>query len=1020
MKKTLIICLITVLLCLAGMAMLLVSLPSLGSYAISKLTGYEVHISKIDYKYSDGDIVVSLNDLKVKGKADGYVKKWILSAGIKGGLRLKSVNISDFDIKLPDAKAKTRFVPLFAETLEMKNGRIVYGNQIFTVHLIKIDNLKPETPFTFEMLVDNDLWLKSIRASGEGTYSFRGGTPDMKGHIEATHLNLNKLSDKLQGKANIKGTFTLSSKREFTLNGPFEIFGYEEKSIPFRNTFSVERVTGETSINYTENAIDIKMGKMLFKGTPVGLNLKFEKNELAHLELNSGFLDLKDIKQYLALENLTKTPFNIWDYLYGGKVKITSFTLSKSDVLNAELELRNGEIGYKTLLFQNVAGLIGFDKKSLKLTNVKGDFKTSAFKNISGTIPFSAEKDVSIKGNYAFNLKDVPSLLDLGDLSFRKGATDGTVALGGNKKIGFVLSGSGRVNNADATWKKVSANANGSYKFTNDEIEFDPLTLSKGSTNITIKGKWKKNFMDLKIKGGLDVIHAEPLTAAMPLKMNGTADLDISVQRKEEWIKLTSDIVMDNLSFEFPGVVKKKSGTQSRANLEIIKDDNNISIEKLVYNLDIINLNLKGNIHNYTTINFDADLDAAGIERIASMFLFDNYSTQGNIKLNATVRDLNLPFRKLPSINGNLEVNNGIFRLPWMKKPFEKINLISSFRGDAFDITADSVKLGGSSIKKGVLTVEGLEYPRFLIDISMDNLEIEDLKSDKAFEIPVIYKKSLPAKASGGISIFAENVKNANKTAKNLKITGEFKDSKLDISALKMDYLDGQLDSHGSINFSDPLPHIYAKGKFNNFSSGLFMESFGGKSQIIQGKTTIFGNIETSGKSNAELIGSMKGNMAMYSRNGNIKRWNILSNIFGLLNVYDVFRKKPGMMKEGLSYNKLGANFRINEGIFNTNDFLIDSPSMLITGAGNLNANTREIDGTITVSPLVTVDRTIDKIPILRSIFKKTDKGFLSVSFRVNGQLENPEIRPTFTDNVGKKTIEVLKNIFVLPKGMIE
>jgi hypothetical protein len=46
---------------------------------------------------------------------------------------------------------------------------------------------------------------------------------------------------------------------------------------------------------------------------------------------------------------------------------------------------------------------------------------------------------MNIKGDYVFNLKDVPSLLDLGELSFRKGETDGTIEFGGNEKKGYTF-----------------------------------------------------------------------------------------------------------------------------------------------------------------------------------------------------------------------------------------------------------------------------------------------------------------------------------------------------------------------------------------------------------------------------------------------------------------------------------------------------------------------------------------------------------------------------------------------------
>jgi hypothetical protein len=370
MKKILIICLIIAILSLLSIGILIGSIPSVGSYAISKITGYEVRISKINFTYTDGIIVCSLNDLSVKGNVEGYVKKWILSVAIKEGFHLKNVVFSDFDLKISDLKGKKRFVPLSIKLLEIKNGKVAFSNHTFIVHEIKINNLKPGTPFTFEMGIENDYWFKSFKASGEGMY--KSGAPDLKGQINLTQLNLNKLSYNLKGKANVNGPF-IYTKKEFSLNGPFEIFDYEERDKPFRKALSVGKARGNVLLTYAGAVTDIKMSQMQFKGTPLTLNLKFEKNDLARLELGSDFLDLQDIKHYITIDRLAKTPVDIWNYLHEGKVKIKKFILPKENIVSADLELKDGDISYKNHNFKNVEGSITFDDKKINLSNFKGE-----------------------------------------------------------------------------------------------------------------------------------------------------------------------------------------------------------------------------------------------------------------------------------------------------------------------------------------------------------------------------------------------------------------------------------------------------------------------------------------------------------------------------------------------------------------------------------------------------------------------------------------------------------------------
>ena len=168
------------------------------------------------------------------------------------------------------------------------------------------------------------------------------------------------------------------------------------------------------------------------------------------------------------------------------------------------------------------------------------------------------------------------------------------------------------------------------------------------------------------------------------------------------------------------------------------------------------------------------------------------------------------------------------------------------------------------------------------------------------------------------------------------------------------------------------------------------------------------------------MLGSLQGNVSMYSRNGTIRKWNLLAKVLSLLNLYDLFRGKIQFTETGLQYSKMGASFKINEGNFTTNNFLIDSPSMLITGKGSVDGKNKDVNGTITVSPLVTIDKTINKIPVLRSIFRGKDRGFVYASYNVKGNIEDPDISLNYVETIGGRTIDTMKNLLTLPVELFE
>ena len=116
----------------------------------------------------------------------------------------------------------------------------------------------------------------------------------------------------------------------------------------------------------------------------------------------------------------------------------------------------------------------------------------------------------------------------------------------------------------------------------------------------------------------------------------------------------------------------------------------------------------------------------------------------------------------------------------------------------------------------------------------------------------------------------------------------------------------------------------------------------------------------------------------------------------------------------------MGAAFTIDHGVYHTKNFLLDSQSMVITGAGDIDLNKETVDATLEVSPLVALDRTIDKIPLVRSIVKHKNKGFLYVTYSVTGPFDDPDIKTNYVGTVGTKSLEILRNILIFPKEVFE
>jgi len=1016
MKKILYISALILAFVFAGI-IVLTNLSTFVSYVLGKVINGRVNISDSHIVYKEGIFVVDFNGISVKGKIEGQAKNCQLIIGIKKGLYFKDLIISDFGLTIPASKGKSHFFPLPEGLFEIKRGIVTYNKQRFNIDAAKINGLRPGKVFSFEINIRNDELFRTLQTSGEGIYK-KGKSTEAKGRMSITGLNLNSLSDDMHGNANINCTFTYAKKR-FAFEGPFEIFNYMLKDNIFKKPFVVERAKGKVSFTYADSVMDIKISNAGYRNTPLDLNLKLVKNALTRLELGMDFFSIQDVKDYIALDTVIKTKYDIWNYIDDGKIRINKFVYDKKQPLYMELALKDTGVSYKDMRFTDVEAVLSFKESMLNISGAKGFFKTSRFYDVNGVIPFSRDKSINIKGAYTFNVKDIPSLMDTSGINFKSGETEGIIELKGKRDKGFNINGTGKFSNTDITWKKSSVSAKGVYKFNNNEIVFDPLIINRAGTDMVIRGKWHKNFLDLKIKGDLDAINIQPFMPK-PSDMEGIAKLDIEVQKNADNLKIDGGISMDELSFEFPGIAKKEKGIKSNASVTLFKEGANTRIERFLYNLDIINLDLKGNIKSDKKMDLDIAMDILGFGRVAPLFFFSSSIAGGDLELKMSLRDISLPLKKLPYMNGYVRINKGFLRLPWLKKPLREINLVSDFRGEAFDVKIDRLTSGESILNSATFHSEGLAAPRFSLYVDMDAFDYDDFRNTGDFKIRVIDKSSLAAVTSGEIRLLANKIHSGDFNGENLDIKGLFSSRRLNVSELKMDAFEGKIDTHGSIDLSGDIPHIYVDGRLQRIKGGLFLKVFGDKDYMAEGRSNIYGNVDLYGSTMKELMGDFNGNVAIYSKDGLIKKWNLLSKMFGLLNVQDVLRGKVDFSKEGLQYKRMGATFTAKKGIFYTKDFLIDSPSMVITGDGSLDISKHEVDANIAVSPLVVIDRTIDKIPLLRNILKDKRDGFLHLTYKVKGPMNDPDISFNFANSIGGRTIEMLRNILVLPKEIFE
>lgn len=992
----------------------LYNLPALVSFALSRTTGLAVSVEETDVSVNDGMVNVRLGNMTVKGSVSGRFRHVGVMVFLYPSIFIERLTVRDFDLVLGEAEVRAGKLLTPIKLLEINNGNVTAQGRKLFIESVFAENINTRKPLLFMASIVDPDHNGSILLSGGS--SIENKKHHIRGSLAVTSFGLEKFHSILKGTVKGTGQFTYDAG-VLTIQGECETPMLTINDTWLKKELAVQGVTAKATIISQGNDVEIIIDDTVFRDAPFSINVKMKSYAFSRLEVTSGFIPMKDVREYLLLEDIG---YDVWEYIRDGSLKIRKITYNHDGPFRAEIVLKDLTASYEDKHFSSIEGILYIKDGTGVFSEGKGAFGASTFYNLGGTIQFGEKASIRGTGKYSVDLTHIKEFVEIKGLSVIKGTAEGMVEMESVKGKDARFGGTGRIQNTEALWKQHPFRVNGAFKLSGQEILFDPLIAAGKETNLVFVGKLGPKGMEATVKGHIGAKLISEIVEKS-LKASGKMEIEGQLEFGNGELRGSGKLVMDELAYEFQRYFKKASGIKSAARVRFTKKKvGDIVVDDFAGNLDVVNVKARGIVSHDRRIDGHITASANDVGRVAPMFHLNEDITGGDLSVDVTINDLSFPVVKLPFIVGSLNLRKGFFKLPGMEKVFGNIDLISNFKGREFDVTVNGLTCGKSILRKAVVNVKGLEAPRFNIVVDMDRLDTADLKSTREFRVNSIGQESLLARAAGNLSLRSKDLNIKDVQGRDLEINAFMVDRKINVSDLKLRIFEGETNVKGMIDLSRAVPDLYIDGKMSRVHTGFFFQAFGGTSQEITGSTYLVGGLHTAGTTQKDLITGLNGEVSIYSKDGVIKRWKLLSKIFALLNVYDLVKGKIDLGKDGLAYGKMGATFSINRGVFHTDNFLLDSPSMVITGIGNLDANEKTIDGTLAVSPLVALDRTIDKIPILRNILKDKDKGFLYVKYKVKGSFDDPDVATDFVGAVGSRSLEILRNIITFPKEVFE
>lgn len=187
-------------------------------------------------------------------------------------------------------------------------------------------------------------------------------------------------------------------------------------------------------------------------------------------------------------------------------------------------------------------------------------------------------------------------------------------------------------------------------------------------------------------------------------------------------------------------------------------------------------------------------------------------------------------------------------------------------------------------------------------------------------------------------------------------------------------------------------------------------------SREITGDLTLHGDLTGRGQNLTEIKKSALGNIRLQLNDGTLRKFSTLSKVFSILNVSQLLKfQLPDMVSGGMPYNSITGSIAVRDGSVSSQDLFISSDAINISIIGSADIVKEELNVTLGVQPLQTVDKVVNRIPIVGWLLTGKEKDFLTAYFEAKGNWSDPKVSAIPVKSMGKGVLNIFRRVFELP-----
>ena len=409
---------------------------------------------------------------------------------------------------------------------------------------------------------------------------------------------------------------------------------------------------------------------------------------------------------------------------------------------------------------------------------------------------------------------------------------------------------------------------------------------------------------------------------------------------------------------------------------------------------------------------FDLEIASKGIKaETVSAWLIDNPSGRDSGIVRGTVRYTGpIADRKGRKFTGELElVDVQLLVKPLLQPLGELVGKISIGESGIVFHDLRGLLAGAPAIANGHWRYDG--KPQLLFDFVAPSLDITQLISQIDPESSEFYANLV---AEGKIALGKGRIKNFDFT--ELRTNASIDRRVWRLTQLSAIVAGGTISGVATIFDKPNIPEIAAAPRVQDVPVEAFLKWFDMTNTEMTGKVNLTGKLASVGKNDTERKQNLNGAFQMKIQEGTIHRMRILVQILNLLDLSRWFTLQlPDLAKDGIRFRAITADFKVVQGVYATENLVVDSNDLRMTGTGKIDVPKDHLDFVVAVRPFAGIDSALSYVPLLGRSVAAIKNSFLVASFNIQGPIENPTITPAPLGTVA----EWVWGVLGIPKNMI-